>query len=114
MKRISLKQTIEEIIMTMGEGNPGAINFLIEMLQENPMNFIAMIIPLDDLEIYGSDLYVLINDCCNRDLKILEKVISLNRVGLLLEEDIRKQMGNGRGKPFDLEGINMRQGGKYD
>lgn len=90
MPKIKLHDTIEQILFIMSERNPGALNVLIE-LQRNvneidPQSFLGptgYMLLLDTFEIYGSDLYVLWNDKCNRDIRRFCILIRATQLGLI-------------------------------
>lgn len=63
----SLSDNIQTASMKMSEGNPGCLLFFIELLKEDENIFWKIVIKLDVSEIYGSQIYMLWNDCCNRD-----------------------------------------------
>ena len=86
----------------MSEGNPGAMNFMMESITLNPMNVIKVILPLDIMEIYGSKIYMLFNDCCNRDHEEVDKVIMAYLSGKLTKREIHANLSQGRGTPFNL------------
>lgn len=99
MSKIQLTDTIMDIMVKMSEGNPGALTCLMEMIKKKDW-YIIMILHLDTLELYGSKLYMLWNDCCDRDLVKMELVLRNNQMGKLSKEDIHRNLDSGRGTPF--------------
>ena len=61
--KITDDMSITDIVMVMGEGNPGAINIIMRMM--NDLQSFGYIFLCDMLEIRGAKLYMLYNDCCN-------------------------------------------------
>jgi len=53
--------TMEELLMLLGQGNPGALNILMRLDLEH-------LTLLADKGIYGSDIWVLYKDKCGEDL----------------------------------------------
>ena len=53
-----------EMIMTMSEGNPGAMKVIMDMMN-NPRSLLDILL-LDSLDIRGSKIWMLYSDCCNR------------------------------------------------
>lgn len=70
--RLTSETSIKEAIIEMSEGNPGALTCMMEMMDSNPMA-LSDILYFDSLGIYGSKIYMLWNDCCDRDMNSLTK-----------------------------------------
>ena len=51
-----------DMIMIMSEGNPGAISVIMQMMNDS-RSFMDILL-CDSLDIRGSKLYMLYNDCC--------------------------------------------------
>lgn len=90
MLKIKLRDTIESAMIKMSERNPGALTVLMILIKEDEMNVIKYVLALDALEIYGSNIYILWNDCCGRDVSKVKDIIDSWQSGNLLEEDIHK------------------------
>jgi hypothetical protein len=76
------------------EGNPGALNFLIQAYDHDPFKAETAFQKLQDANITGDKLYMIWNDCCNRD--------TARAVDMILENDIEAlnhfiNYENGRG-----------------
>ena len=76
------------------EGNPGALNFLIQAYDLGPFKAETAFRKLQDANITGDKLYMIWNDCCNRD--------ATRAVDMILENDIETlnrfiNYENGRG-----------------
>lgn len=67
-EKINLKDTSQEIIVKMAEGNPGGLSVLIDMLKANPLNLLEML-SLDDMNIRGTQIWVGYKDYCGEDLE---------------------------------------------
>ena len=91
MSRIQLTDNGISAITKMSEGNPGAMRVLFEMvqLQSNEidpdafMGGMEKILSLDTLEIYGSAIYVLHNDICERNMVKTFAVLRAHQLGFL-------------------------------
>lgn len=61
--------TTIEGITKMAEGNPGAAVFIGEILDKNRLKIggVDALFMADHLQIYGSNLYVLFSDICDKD-----------------------------------------------
>ena len=71
MNKIKLSDNIQDVFLKMSEGNPGALTTCFEIMKakdNNPMKFIPIFLTLDDMELHGSYLYMLWNDCCDRNI----------------------------------------------
>jgi len=65
--------TTEDIIYKLSEGNPGAISVMCSMIQQYDSKGNEVILLLDYLNIYGSDIWIMFVDKYGRDL---DKMIS--------------------------------------
>lgn len=98
-ERITPSMGIKEMLTVMSQGNPGAIECMIQWLKSDPMA-IFDILYLDTLGIYGSKIYMLWNDCCGRDLKKLTKTIHYFQSGQISKEEIHENLDRIRAVPF--------------
>ena len=97
--RITANMTIKEVLITMSDGNPGALTCMMTMLDSDPLALLDILV-LDSLEIYGSKLYMLWNDCCDRDMAKLKKTIQYLNSGAISKEEIHSNLGQIRAVPF--------------
>jgi hypothetical protein len=103
--RVALTDTPMSMIMKMSEGNPGCCTFLCEMLKKR--DWFGSVPPellmlhFDTIGLYGSRLYMLWNDCCDRDLDKVELVLRNYQMGELTEKEIMDNVSQGRGTPFE-------------
>ncbi len=98
MSRIKENSTLKEIVVSMYEGNPGALRVLMELVAVYP----STIQMLDDAQIYGTHIYMLHNDCCGGDIDRTVLVILGINEGRISQQDINERLKNvGRGKPFE-------------
>lgn len=68
----------------------------------DPVEFLGTFLVIDTMQLYGSQLYMLWNDCCNRDIDKTLKIINRYQNGLISDKDIDERIRNvGYGKPFD-------------
>ncbi len=97
--RITSDMSIEEMLVTMSEGNPGALTFMIQMLNSDPMAFLDILL-FDSMGIYGSKIYMVWNDCCNRDMRKFKETIQAFREGKFTKEEIQENLDRPYAKPF--------------
>lgn len=105
MSKIQLTDTIQDIVIKMAEGNPGAMTCMFQMMQKTDwfgnVDAIMMILQLDSMEIYGSKLYMLWSDCCGKDLTRMELVLRNWQMGRLPLAIIKENLAQGWGQPFE-------------
>ena len=105
MSKLELSDSFDKIMIKLSEGNPGALNVLFEIMKENNndlLKSIPIFIMIDSMELYGSYLYMLWNDCCNKDIHKTIKVIDLYKRGEIGQPTLNERIRNvGRGKSFD-------------
>lgn len=88
MSRIELADTGMDVLIKMSDGNPGAITAMMVMLKEageidpdNILGGLGSVMLLDTWEIYGSSIYVLYNDKCDRDLRKMLVLMRATQLG---------------------------------
>ena len=67
--------TIGDKIIEIAKGNPGAAHALSKLVKHNLMTRMFIVSKLDELKIYGTDIYVLFNDICNDNYHLLEYIV---------------------------------------
>ncbi len=94
--RITLRDTPRDVLVKMADGNPGAILAMIEMLKHgesiDPQGFmggLGSILSLDTLGIYGTEIYILWNDQCNRDIRELLMLLRAYQLGFISDTRIK-------------------------
>lgn len=73
MGKVTLDNTIEECVVLIGEGNPGATSVLAQLL-EIPHGWLAML-DLDEHGVYGSNIWVLYKDVYGEDITKFHEAI---------------------------------------
>ena len=101
MSRIKIDDTIMDIFTKMSEGNPGALSALMMVYNDgekiDPQAFmggLGNIMLLDTFEIYGTDIYILFNDKCNRDVRKLIVLLRATQLGLFPQTRLRRMAGD--------------------
>ncbi len=110
MSKIKLNDDINDIIVKLSDGNPGAMSMLFGIIKHKEDDFVDLLsifLTIDKMGLYGSHLYMLWNDCCNRDTEKTIQVIYAYQKGLIKESDIIERIKNvGYGRSFnDLLGV---------
>ena len=92
------------LIIAMSEGNPGAVTCMMKMIEKTDwygeLDGVVLILYLDTIGIYGSQIYMLWNDCCDRNLEKLELVLRNFQMGKLTAQEIIQNVSQERGTPF--------------
>lgn len=98
--RVQIKpdMTPMEMIEVMAQGNRGALNVLTQMMGDEKR--FKDILLCDSLNIRGSKLYMLHNDCCSRRMTKFDRTLNLFRFGIFSEEEIQKNLGLDYAIPF--------------
>lgn len=104
MTKIKLNMNTMEVIFTMSEGNIGAVTCMTEMIKKTDwyggVDGLMLILYFDTIGIYGSKIYMLWNDCCDRSLEKLELVLRNFQKGKLTAQEIIQNVSQRRGTPF--------------
>lgn len=107
MAKIGLHDNAISSVAKMSNGNPGAMNAMMEILTKAPkidpkdfMGGLSAILLMDTFEIYGSDIYVLYSDICERNVAKMLAVLRATQFGMfdqrLLKEACSRQDYSGR------------------
>lgn len=99
-------KTMQRSVMMMAEGNPGCMQFLVELISIGEYSKLAT---LAKFGISGSRAYQLWNDCCDRDTKKAAEVLQLAQDGKISREELYEHVFQPRGTAFDLEEIRNRE-----
>lgn len=98
-RRIKLTDSPMEVMTKMSEGNPGALQTLFLLFSE--ADGLPYVLALDAIGIYGSRLYMLWNDCCNRDIGKVKKILYRWARDEIKSEEILAHVSGGCGTPFE-------------
>ena len=102
MTKIKITDSVRDIMVKMSEGNPGALTVLTLLIKEDEMNLVTRILALDTMNLYGCKLYMLWNDCCDRDLEKVKDIIDAWQRGKLALKVIHDAVSGGRGTPIEI------------
>lgn len=108
MSRIDLSDDGMSAIVKMAEGNPGAMQALMELLTEgekvDPQSFMGgmgKIMILDTWEIYGSSIYVLWSDKCHKNTRRFIMLLRATQMGWFSVANL-KVMAADQGFEFNI------------
>lgn len=76
MKRtkISFTDNLGGVIVTMAEGNPGALTVLMQLVKDDPMGFMD-VLNLDDMDMRGPQIWIAYKDHCKGDIEAFRKAV---------------------------------------
>ena len=95
-----LEIEVNSLIIELADGNPGALGFLMQVITNPTTKGLAALTRMVELGIKGEKLYLIWNDCCDRDQnKTIDVMLKKSYDEILDHIDMQKNMG--RGKPFD-------------
>lgn len=89
--RIQLEDSKMSAAMKMCEGNFGAMDALTQLMisdhvdPDNALGGLGPMLFLDTLQIYGTDIYVLYSDICDKDIVKMIAVLRATQMGLFAE-----------------------------
>jgi len=90
MGKLELTDNAMSTILKMAEGNPGAVAAMTSILKETPeidpqslLGGMGLLLSFDDLGIYGTDIYVLWSDKCNKDTRKLNILMRAHQLGFV-------------------------------
>ena len=105
-ERIKLTDSTMDVVVKMSEGNPGAMNVIMQMLTannidpDNAMGGLGALLLMDTYGIYGTDIYILNNDICDRDLAKTLAVLRATQMGMfdsnILKDACHRQDRSGK------------------
>ena len=88
MGRLKIFETTTQNFINFAGGNPGAITTLFELQKVVQDKTAIYLITLDKMELYEDKLYMLWNDCCNRDISKVIKILDYYEKGIINQIDI--------------------------
>lgn len=94
--RILLDKPLDQCLIDMSEGRPGALSALIAVLKvghavdpDNAFGGFSVLMTFDNAGIYGSDIWVLYNDVCNQSATRLIALARSAQLGFCSYQELR-------------------------
>lgn len=116
--RIEMNMTILDIVVALSEGNPGAINVLMEIVLNNPridpddtFGPLGPLFELDNLDCYGSRIWMLYKDVCKHNLVEMLAVLRAIQLGFVENTVVQhaiENYGEGLNPGILLKHVQMR------
>ena len=105
MSIIKGSDTVMDVFTKISKGNPGALSALMDIFKNaeaiDPQCFGGGLIPIlnfDTYGIYGTDIYILYNDQCKRDVRELLMLMRATQLGFFSEVQLRAIAGDQMGR----------------
>ena len=103
MSRLNLTDSLLDVVTKMSDGNPGALNSIMEIVNKHDeidpqagLGWLGAIMMLDTWEIYGTDIYVLFNDKCDRNVRTFLMLMRATQLGLFPHKRLKEMSGDQR------------------
>ncbi len=103
--KIEGKMSIIDMIIAMAEGNYYAVDILSRMMKD-PQGILEVLY-CDSLEIRGSKLYMLYNDCCDKNMDKFYRTLKMFKSGVFTEKQIHSNLGLIKAIPFIDDSIKV-------
>lgn len=101
--RIDFNDTTVSALIKMADGNPGAISAMMAILEKHQsihpqaaLGGIGTIMMLDEYGIYGSSIYVLYSDKCDRDVRKMVMLIRSVQLGIFSKTKLQEMAADQR------------------
>ncbi len=85
-EKITANMSVMDMVATMSEGNPEAINIVMAMLTYPSMT--PLLLLCDSLGLRGSRLYTLHNDSCRHNNEKFRRTLTMFKRGIYSQEEI--------------------------
>ena len=107
MPRITdLNMTTTEVLMALAENNPGAVTVLTQFLEQCPevctskVEPMILILYLDELEIYGPQIWYLYKDICGENISKFIGLVRAYQLGACTQDEIYAFLDT---KPYEVQ-----------
>jgi len=105
-----LSMTTQDVVLTLVEGNPGALRVCLEILADNTTDLdnslggFGVLLSLDTLHIYGSRIWMLYKDVCKQNISNVLAVLRGWQLGHLTRDVLNHAIDN-MGDGIDLNAV---------
>ena len=110
--RVALDDSPLTGMVKMAEGNIGAATVLSELFREgatiDPQSALGGFGPmlhLDDMEIYGSHIWILYKYICKEDLRSMVALIRARQLGIISQQELKAAIAAGKKNTLDVPAI---------
>lgn len=99
--RIQLNMSVQDVVIEMSEGNPGAVNVLLSILTNNEsidpediFRGLGPILGLDTADIYGSEIYILFKYVAKGNIVDMLGLIRSVQLGFASDSELKEMIAN--------------------
>lgn len=96
MSKLKLDDTFLDVMIKMSEGNPGALSVLMQLMERGGvvdpdamLGGMACVLDLDELGLYGPQIWILYKDRLGEDITALITVLRAWQLGFISEDLIK-------------------------
>ena len=111
MTRIEGQDTVQDMVIKLSEGNPGALRVCIDITENggsiDPDGFTGgtgLLLLLDSLSLYGSKIWMLYKDVCGENLVNTVAMLRAWQLGYISEEKLKHEVDN-YGDGIDVDAV---------
>lgn len=109
MSRLKLDMNFNDALFALSEGNPGAINVMMDAFRNadtidpQGMGCWGFLLNLDEYGIYGSRIWVLFKDVCGENLPLTIAMVRGVQMGVISKDDLYGMLaGEGSLNPTEV------------
>lgn len=111
--RINLDDSLLDSLITMSEGNPGALDVLLRLVTfakevdpDSALDGLGPLFALDNLDCYGANIWILYKDLCHEDLVTMMGVLRGIQLGFISDAEVSDAVAAVRsGAQVSLAGV---------
>lgn len=109
--RIKLTDSVQDAVIKLSDGNPGALRVCMEILQKgelidpaSALGGFGALLTFDTFEIYGSKIWMLYKDVCKENLVMTLAVLRACQLGYISWDELSNAIDN-YGDGIDVESL---------
>ena len=110
-KKITYDMNIKDMVMIMSENNINATTTIMHILKTP--HGMENILYLDSINIRGSKIYNLYNDCCEKNSTKLNRTLTMIKCGIYEIEQIQENLNLTKAIPFIDDNLNIKDIPQY-
>jgi hypothetical protein len=107
MSRLKLNDSMMDVAIKMGEGNPGGLRVVCDLIKDqetdpdSALQGLGAVLSLDTLGLYADKIWMLYKDVCGEDLAVMKGVLRAWQLGFLTKEKLVGAVNGGDPLPLD-------------
>jgi len=99
MTKLRDGMTQAQVVTKLGNGNAGAMSAVVDIIKHKEATSTLLQL-LDEFEIYGTDLYILYNDKCRRDVRKLHLLMLGAHLNIIHAHELTAMSKDQRNNPL--------------